>query len=450
MHLSGSSHFAASAAFAAAAVALALGLQGCGGGGEGGGPTPSPVPTPPPPPPARIPWNLAPINITGQHLYDSKTGEQFHLKGIGFPNVGEAVDVNEWISVLRRIKQLGPQINAIRIYEPPACAVAMKVGCFEPFMREADRLGVYVLIAGSGKSWGYFPDDENMCTPSTPQGCYKSGNVLGYGRNIIRNFNFPNTLGIVIVNEMERNTLGKSNIVSLPALKAYARDLKSYMTMCDSLGDSPTKGHMRQIPLVYAAIDLGTYLYDEADYLFCGAFNSSIDIFGLNVERWVSDTGGKQQYDIINSNVEKRQWPGAFIHTEEGGPLRGVFHRSWNQIPGFFKTWPSIDGFMAYSYNAPPGASSFNMFDGPSADANELIDGVYFFNNLKRIGKDPATVKPVAGKRPACKSSIVIDESGEKHPLIDFMSVEPYQTGDNGWAENCPAPWQADVNDVVV
>lgn len=448
MHLGARYHLIAAATIA---VALALGLQGCSlGGGSGGGATPSPVPTPPPTPPPRIPWNLAPINITGQHLYDSKTGEQFHLKGIGFPNVGEAVDVNEWIRVLRRIKQLGPEINAVRIYDPPTCAVALKVGCFEPFMREADRLGVYVLIAGSGKSWGYFPDDEAMCKPATPQGCYKAGNVLGYGRNVIRNFNFPNTLGIVIVNEMERNAYGKSNIVSLPALKAYARDLKSYMTMCDSHGDSPTKGHMRQIPLIYAAIDLGSFLYDEADYLFCGAFNSSIDIFGLNIERWVSDVPGKQQYDLINSNVKKRQWPGAYIHTEEGGPLMGVFHRSWLQIPGFFKTWPSIDGFMAYTYHYD-GATSFSMFDGPSADANELVDGKVFFKKLANIGKDPATVKPVVGKRPACQSSIVIDESGVKYPLIDFMSVEPYQTGDNGWAQNCPAPWQAgNVNDVVV
>jgi len=445
MHRGGSSQLAAWAALAAAALALALGLQGCG---LGNSTTPSPVPTPPPAPPPRIPWNLAPINITGQHLYDSKTGEQFHLKGIGFPNVGSDVDVNEWIRVLQRIKQLGPQINAIRIYDPPNCAVAQKAGCFEPFMRKADQLGVYVLIAGSGKTWGYFPDDEAMCKPATPQGCYESGNVLGYGRSVIRNFNFPNTLGIVIVNEMERNALGKSNILSLPALKAYARDLKSYMMMCNSESDSPTKGHMRQIPLVYAAIDSGAYLYDEADYLFCGAFNSSIDIFGLNVERWVSDVGGKQQYDIINSKVKDRHWPGAFIHTEEGGPLTGVFHRSWTQIPGFFKTWPSIDGFMAYTYN---GATSFNMFDGPSADAEELIDGKVFFRHLHTIGKDPATVKPVVGKRPACQSSIIIDESGEKHPLIDFMSIASYATGKNGWAENCPAPWQAgDVTDVVV
>lgn len=420
-------------------MALALGLQGCGGGG-GPSSTPSPEPGPPPTPPPRKPWNLAPINVTGQHLYDSKTGEQFHLKGIGFPNIPEPFDVNEWIRVLQRIKNLGPQINAIRIYEPPTCAVGMTVGCFEPFMREADRLRVYVLIAGSGSSWGYFPDHEESCTPTTPQGCYRTGNVLGFGRDIIRNFNFPNTLGIVIVNEME------NNILSLPALKAYARDLKTYMTMCNTFNDSATKGNMRQIPLVYAALDLGTDLYDEADYLFCGAFNSSIDIFGLNIERWMSDEGGRTQYDMINSKVKKRMWPGAYIHTEEGGPLEGVFHRSWKQIPGFFKSWPSIDGFMAYTYN---GATKFNMFDGPSADAEELMDGTVFFNKLKQIGKDPATVKPVVSTRPACQSSIVT--AGVKHDLIDFMSVKIYDTGKNGWAVNCPAPWQAgDVKDVVV
>jgi len=448
MHVGGSYHLTASASLAAAtAVALALGLQGCGADPS---PTPSPVPGRKPTPPPWKPWKLAPINITGQHLYDSKTGEQFHLKGIGFPNIPEPFDVNEWIGVLQRIKRLGQQINAVRIYEPPTCAVAdvgINVGCFEPFMREADQLGVYVLIAGSGKSWGYFPADEDCCKPPTPQGCYKTGDVLGYGVNIIRNFNFPNTLGIVIVNEMENNML------ALPALKAYARDLKAYMTMCNSFNGSATKGYMRHIPLVYAALDLGTPLFDEADYLFCGAFNSSIDIFGLNIERWMDDHAGRTQYDEINSKVKKRMWPGAYIHTEEGGPKdasSGIFHRSWKQIPDFFKNWPSIDGFIAYTYN---GAKRFNLFDGPSADASELTDGRVFFKNLNIVGKDPATVKPVVSTRPACQSSIVTYESGVKvkHDLIDFMSVKAYDTGQNGWAMNCPAPWQAgDLKDVVV
>jgi len=301
---------------AAAALTLSLALQGCGSGGGGG-----------------YTFTLAPLEVKGQNFYDSVSGAQFHPKGIGFPNVGKDVNVTEWIAVLQRIKGFSSEINLIRLYEPPTCATKFEDSCFEAFMQEADKLGIYVLVPGSGTDWGYFPGLPSACGPTfNMQDCYKTGGVLGFGRTVVNNFNFPNTMAIILANEMEQN------MAALPVLKAYARDLKLYKSMCNSNGDSPTSGNMRQIPLMYAATDSAADTWDEADYLFCGSQDVSIDVYGLNCERWVSDKGGRGQYDKINSIVAARKWPGVYMHSEEGGPYGAPYPAvpSWNQIPGYF------------------------------------------------------------------------------------------------------------------
>merc|ERR1719221_1114189 len=122
---------------AAALVAMVLGLHGCGGGGA----SPTPAPTP-----ALIPgWNCPPISVKGQHLY-YPNGTQFHVQGIGFPDLSGDANVSDWIDVLKRINQYSAKINAVRIYRPPACSLELGSACFGPFMREADKLGIYVLI----------------------------------------------------------------------------------------------------------------------------------------------------------------------------------------------------------------------------------------------------------------------------------------------------------------
>jgi len=376
---------------------------------------------------------LAPIEVRGQHLYDSKTGKQFHAKGIGFPNVGKDADVSEWIRVLQRIHHISKHINVIRIYEPPNCAADLNSICFKPFMREADRLGVYVVIAGSGTLWGYFPATPAACGGSL-QGCYEVGGILGFGINIVRNFNYPNTLAITIANEIEQN------LQALPVLKAYARDLKSYMGMCNSNTASPTRGSMRQIPLIYSATDTGGSFLNEADYLFCDEESASIDIFGLNIERWISDEGGRQQYDMVNAGVKAKHWPGAFLHSEEGGPYGKPFPAvpTWDQIPGFFSNWPAIDGFMAYAYHG--GNPQFNMFDGNSADSEELPDGKAFFGKMELMRPDPVDQAVESSKRPVCKTSLVIGTTS--HDMVHYDIVKTYDTGPNAWAINCPKPWQ--------
>lgn len=418
---------------AATLVAVTLGLQGCGEGGHSPGipPTPGPVKG----------WNLPPISVKGQHLY-YPNGTQFHVQGIGFPDINTDNHVDDWIAVLRRINSLSPNVNAVRIYRPPECAKKLGSACFEPFMREADKLGIYVLVPGSGVEWGFFPGTEDGCyerggVDKGLQGCYEFGGVLGFGRMIVANFNYPNTLAIVLANEIEQN------LKALPVLKAYARDMKSWMQTCYSENDSPSKGTMRQIPLMYAATDSDVFA-DQAGYLFCDSPDVSIDIYGLNVERWVNDAGGKTEYDKINGQVKDGQWQGAFLHSEEGGPNELVPPnpaRTWKQLPNFFTQWPYINGFFGYAYNGKVG---FNMFDGTSATATELPDGKTFFAQIGNIATYPTNVEPKVGKSNKCASSVTAKDHTQV-TMASYDDLKIYETGPSGWAKNCPKPPPAET-----
>jgi len=418
-------------------AAVTLGLQGCGEGGGGHSPG-----IPPTPGPVKG-WNLPPISVKGQHLY-YPNGTQFHVQGIGFPDINTDSNVDDWIAVLRRISSLSPKVNAVRIYRPPACAIkAPGSTCFEPFMREADKLGIYVLVPGSGVTWGYFPGTKDGCVPAISeglQGCYQHGGVLGFGRMIVANFNYPNTLAIVLANEIEQN------MEALPVLKAYARDMKLWMQTCYSNDESPTKGTMRQIPLMYAATDSDVF-EEQAGYLFCDGRDVSIDIYGLNVERWVSDGPGKIEYDKINGKVRDAQWQGAFLHSEEGGPNELVPPnppRTWNQLPDFH-TWEYINGFFGYAYN---GKKGFDMFDGTSATATELPDGKTFFAQIGKIGSYGANVEPKDGKSNKCASSVTAKDH-KQVAMSSYGDLKIYDTGPSGWAKNCPKPPPAQTSEGV-
>jgi hypothetical protein len=253
---------------------------------------------------------------------------------------------------------------------------------------------------------------------------------------IVNNFNYPNTLAIVLANEVEQN------MGSMPALKAYARDLKLWMQTCNTHDESPSKGKMRQIPLMYAASD-NAQVYEQAAYLFCENKDVSIDIYGLNVERWcgkpesTQDSNGKKTYDDINQKVKEGNWNGAFLHSEEGGPTNAYYGpRTWSQLKDFASDWPYINGYFAYAYFGPN--PDFNMFDGPKADANEFPDGKTFFKQLSEVNPHPPTVQPSKVTSAQCAASLKVGDKTYDLPSVSEIKI--YATGWSGWAENCPKP----------
>mmetsp|Transcript_61186 Transcript_61186/g.112117 ORF Transcript_61186/g.112117 Transcript_61186/m.112117 type:complete len:416 (+) Transcript_61186:94-1341(+) len=380
-------------------------------------------------------WQSHPIEVRNQSLYDSVTNKPWYGKGIGFPRLGDS-PVKDYIAVLQRINKLSPTVNLIRLYQPPSCAIDSN--CFEAFMQEADRLGIYVLVPGTGTSWGWLPNTVAGChspdgTP-TANDCYKAGGVLGWGQRMVQQFNYPNTLAICIGNEYDQMS---PMWRYFGVLKAYARDLKNYMQMCNTDAKSPTKGKMRMIPLAYAnSDDGGDYrVKPKAEYLFCGSSGISVDIFGLNIERWCDDVGGRGAYNGVNSWVRDDKFPGAFMFTEMGCSkyIGYTGARDWAQVRGFFQSFPAVTSYIAYTYN---GNSNFDMFDGPTATAKIFEDGTNFFKQVNSTGVEPAP-DGMPPSTPVCATELL------GTPLDSVDSIQWYDTGATGWAPQCPRPYQA-------
>lgn len=437
-------------AIASAACSLSAVLQGCGSSSSPTpAPTPSPAPTPvPTPAPTPSAWNLNPIEVKGHGFYDSVTGKEFFAKGIAMPNLKAVGDVDDWIKIMENLRNESNDLNVLRVYEfPDNCFDNHEKSCMDPIMRKADELGFYVIVAGTGTMWGYLPrrckngqEPGPGCAKTAAQ-CYKNGGVLGFGQTIVQNFNYPNTLAIVIGNEVDQQTPE-----FLPVIKAYARDLNAYMKMCNTDDKSPSKGHMRQIPLMYTSSDDRGDAADKqkTNYLFCGnKTDETIDIFGLNIERWCDDTAGRITYDAVNDWVNEGNYDGVFMFSEMGCSKTNTANgsRTWKQLEGFFETMPSVDGFVAYAYQGNP---DFDMMDGPTSSAKMLKDGENFFTEIQKLGKEEERQRPKP--RPTDCSIVDVMYLTHSKGMVSVDDVPIYDTGATGWAAQCPAPRKPSEN----
>jgi hypothetical protein len=228
------------------------------------------------------------IEVSGRYLRNSRTRERFLLRGIAFPipppphrisaaarNGDADGDDDEdddfvtsssydytqsyyhaegWIAVLEQLAA-DLEINAVRVYDMD-CRIDYSL-----FLNRAAELGVYVIVPftavrGSGVL------DRNGLPPS---GCYPAS-LYRYGRTCVDNFGrYPNVLAGTIGNEVMNSLLTWS---AAPCVRAYARDLKSYMkrkiakeqkqfssSLASDIGTTASQPstYYRVLPLLYAA-----------------------------------------------------------------------------------------------------------------------------------------------------------------------------------------------------
>ncbi|CUM62506.1 uncharacterized protein PRCAT00000057001 [Priceomyces carsonii] len=214
---------------------------------------------------------IAPIDVIGNKFFDSKTGNQFFIKGIAYQHSRssnkhptEFEMIPYWDSLtnasicerdVKYLKEIG--INTIRVYQVDPLADHDQ--CMNIFLRN----GIYVLADLSEPSLSInreFPAwDVDLIEryTSVVDSLHKYDNVLGFfAGNEVTNSN---------------NSIGAS-----PFVKAAIRDIKAYMK----------NKRYRKIPVGYAASDNADIRHVLSSYFICDREEDRTDFFGINMYEW--------------------------------------------------------------------------------------------------------------------------------------------------------------------
>ncbi|KAF0693864.1 Aste57867_15206 [Aphanomyces stellatus] len=197
-----------------------------------------------------------PLIAKGSKFFDSVTGAEFRVKGVGFyprANAGTKFDANSvdwfsddmegvWRPHLTYLKSLG--VNTIRMYAIDATKPHDK------FMCEINKLGMYAFVGMSAVCEGcYILDTE------APQ-CYTDA-MFTRAMQIYNAFAvYDNVLGFSVGNE---NNLGKMVEKSAPCVKALIRDVRAYADKCN--------GSLRPVPIGLDNADIDTPTHPRASWL---------------------------------------------------------------------------------------------------------------------------------------------------------------------------------------
>uniref|UniRef100_A0A7S2N3E9 Glycoside hydrolase family 5 domain-containing protein n=1 Tax=Helicotheca tamesis TaxID=374047 RepID=A0A7S2N3E9_9STRA len=280
------------------------------------------------------------VTVKNRHLVKAD-GTKFLLKGIAFPDppprppYDHTYNAEAWIAILHQLRDLNLKYNAIRMYRMDPYTD------YSEFFNEAARLGVYILVPlTSARGGGVIDRDKS------PMKCYPRS-TFEYGVTSLKNYlRYPNVIAGLLGNEVMNSP---QSWPSAPCVKAYGRDLRSWMKQ------EVAKGTIeRTLPLVYAAQNTGIgpmvgpakAMQMTMDYLTCitdeeiwerrkerlvaaqrkaseaqvkqvestadfeDDGGTAIDIFGINVESWCSS------YDTYETNVDGT--PGTYHELHEG------------------------------------------------------------------------------------------------------------------------------------
>ncbi|KAK6457863.1 uncharacterized protein RJT20DRAFT_125736 [Scheffersomyces xylosifermentans] len=279
----------------------------------------------------------APIVAIGNKFFNSKTGEQFFIKGIAYqrsrregevfdrtkepPYVDSLADTTTCLRDLENLIELG--VNVVRVYsiDPNANHDA----CMKAFSRE----GIYVLADLS--------ESETSINRDSP-----AWDVTLYNRYtavVDALHKYDNVLGFFAGNEVT-NSVDNTN--AAPFVRAAIRDVKKYITLSG----------FRKIPVGYASNDDPEIRKDIANYFVCENSDSrcsGADFFGINTYEWCGySTYATSGYRELT--YEFNQYPIPVFFSEYG--CNTINPRPFTEIETLYgstmtKVW---SGGIAYEY----------------------------------------------------------------------------------------------------
>ncbi|KAK9466828.1 Glucanosyltransferase-domain-containing protein [Lipomyces arxii] len=220
--------------------------------------------------------DLNPLEVRGNALFDTVTGDRFYIKGIDYqpPDInGATSDPLMNITVCGRdipyIKDLG--MNTIRVYHVDNSADHSEC------MQLLQDNGIYLLLDVATA--------EVAISRDYPMYSYNYVLLQHNFATIDAFSSYSNLLGFTAANEVV-NAVNTTDTATV--LKAVIRDMKRYIA-----AQAP-----RTIPVGYCAADVAENRYELAHYLNCGPEEERAEFFGLNDYSWC----GASSYTVSGYN----------------------------------------------------------------------------------------------------------------------------------------------------
>lgn len=279
--------------------------------------------------------NVAPIEIVGRKFYNSKTGEQFFLKGVAYqptiiseswnPKIVNSGDkfidpLAEPSICLRDLPHLKKlNINTLRVY-----SINTKKN-HDTCMEALANSGIYVLID--------LPEPDYSIQRNQPS--WDIPIFERYTSVVDVMQKYPNVLGFFAGNEVTNDI---TNTNAAPFVKAAIRDVKSYIWM----------KNYRKIPVGYSSSDDVSTRDSLARYFVCGG-EDVVDFYGINMYEWC----GNSSYELSGykeRTAEFANYPIPIFFSEFG--CNSVRPRPFTEVNALFGPTmsPVWSGGVAYMY----------------------------------------------------------------------------------------------------
>ncbi|RKP36091.1 Glucanosyltransferase-domain-containing protein [Dimargaris cristalligena] len=204
---------------------------------------------------------LDPIVTVGSKFFNSKTGEQFYVKGIAYqPGAGKTnttdplADTTACKRDIARFKDLG--LNVVRVYE------VQNENNHDECMKALEAAGIYLLLDVSTAKQSINRNEPEYTLEMYNYVATKMGKFTKYS----------NMFGFIAGNEVSNEP---SNTDASPFVKALLRDMKALL-----------KASNLSIPVGYATNDDEAIRDPLQDFFACGDTTVRADFYGVNIYQW--------------------------------------------------------------------------------------------------------------------------------------------------------------------